>query len=340
MLPEAARSRRPAALARTGAPAFALLGLSVVAVAFVLGARLTQLDDPAALALGVTLDLTLGLPAAFYLLVVRPRGGSPARAIPVALLGLVLAAAALPPEHQAPVRVAERVVLPLELLLIGAVCARVRRAWRAAPPDATVDGVERFRRTAGEVLRSPRLADVLAGEVATVWFALFSWRRAPHVAPGTRAVSTHRRSSHGPLVLALLVLTAGEVTALHFLLALWSSTAAWVATALSLYGGAWLVADYRATALRPVLVGPDIVHVRAGLRGDVPLERGRILEVRAAEPVDVTPRLSLAFLARPNAWLVLAEPVVVTGPYGLRRPARAIGVSLDEDLDLDAPTIR
>lgn len=55
---------------------FALLALGVLATAFLLASRLATLDDPALIAAGMTLDLTVLLPVAFYFLVARPRSWS------------------------------------------------------------------------------------------------------------------------------------------------------------------------------------------------------------------------------------------------------------------------
>ena len=40
--------------------------------------------------------------------------------------------------------------------------------------------------------------------------------------------------------------------------------------------------------------------------------------------------LSKLLFAEPNLLLTFAEPVVVTGPYGIRRPAHRVAVYLDQ----------
>jgi hypothetical protein len=110
--------------------------------------------------------------------------------------------------------------------------------------------------------RVERAADVLASELAAIHCALFSWRSRAHLPGDARAFSSHKRSGHGGLVFALLVLTAVEALAIHVLPTRWSPVLAWIITALSLYGALWLLADYRASILRPVLVDSNEVWLR------------------------------------------------------------------------------
>jgi hypothetical protein len=55
----------------------------------------------------------------------------------------------------------------------------------------------------------------------------------------------------------------------------WSTLAAWIFTMGNVYGALWLIADYRPTVLRPILVSDDGVLIRAGLRGSVRVSRSR-----------------------------------------------------------------
>ena len=40
--------------------------------------------------------------------------------------------------------------------------------------------------------------------------------------------------------------------------------------------------------------------------------------------------MSLTFLTTPNLWVRLSTPVLLEGPYGIRRHARCIGLFVDE----------
>jgi hypothetical protein len=149
------------------------------------------------------------------------------------------------------------------------------------------------------------------------------------------AFSSHKRSGHGGLVFALLALTAVEVIAIHVLLALWSPVLAWIITALSLYGALWLLADYRASILRPVLVDSDDVWLRAGLRWQARVPRRMVSAVVRTAPRSQECTRSLAFLTTPNLWLEFSEPISLAGPYGIRRRVRKVGLFVDNPAEFE-----
>ena len=111
----------------------------------------------------------------------------------------------------------------------------------------------------------PRVAGVLATELALVAYAIGGWVRRP--APDHTARSFTCLRAWTPLLAGLLVLLGVEIVGVHLLVSLASPTIAWVLTALSLYGVLWLVGDAQAARHRPILV--DRLLVRVGLRWTV-----------------------------------------------------------------------
>jgi hypothetical protein len=136
-------------------------------------------------------------------------------------------------------------------------------------------------------------------------------------------------------MLAFLLLIAVEGLAVHFLLHQWSVLGAWICTIGSAYGALWLIADYRATVLRPILVSDESILFRAGFRWTVQVPVDRIAGVSRNKPELGKECVNLTFLGTPTRWLTLSEPLVAEGPYGLRRRVRAIGVAPDADDDFD-----
>lgn len=62
--------------------------------------------------------------------------------------------------------------------------------------------------------------------------------------------SMHRRAAYGAVVVALGMASLAELVAVHLLVVRWSPAGAWALTALSVYGLAWLLADYHAVRRR------------------------------------------------------------------------------------------
>jgi len=318
----------------TPSHASALLFLAILAAVYAASLtivrRFPSLAHPDAVAVGMTLDLLVVVPAAYWALLVRRTRVPVVTLVPVCVLSLVAAAAILPADRQAPIRFARALAIPLEIGLVGWIAWRAAGAWRRAGRDADADPMDRLRSAAFDVLRNERAAAIFACETAVAYYGVLSWFRGrPHVPAGRRAVAHHRRSGRGSVLVVLLVLFAGEGFAMHVLVARWSPLVAWTITIFTAYAALWLVADYRATVLRPILVGADDVVVRAGLRCTARVPRALIERCGPEKPGTGRDVANLEGLSAPTRWITVREPVVAEGPYGLRRRVRAFGVTPD-----------
>jgi hypothetical protein len=315
---------------RRGSPLlWAGIVIGVYAAASTVVQALPRLERPSVVAAGLTLDLIVVVPLGYYLLMVRRRGVPVVTLAPVVVLSVLAAGWILPPKHQMPLRILEALAVPLELGVIGWVAWRAARAFRRARRDEALDPLERLRRAAFEVTRNDRAAAVLAMEAAVFYYAMGSWWARPHAPAGAFACPHHRRSGHGRIVAALLLLLAFEAIPLHLLLWRWSAVAAWLATAGTLYGALWLIADYRATVLRPILVGEESLLVRSGFRCTLSVPRALIAGVGRKKPDFGRESLDATLLGSPTHWLTLSEPLPAEGPYGRRRRVRALGLRAD-----------
>src|SRR5918992_3143573 len=118
----------------------------VYATALVAVGHLSHLEGASAVAVGLTLDMVVVVPLAFYFLVVRPRGLPLITLAPVLVVSVVAASHVLPADHQQPLRVLEALAVPMELGLVGWIGWRAARALGRARRDATADPLERLRR--------------------------------------------------------------------------------------------------------------------------------------------------------------------------------------------------
>lgn len=200
--------------------AFALLAIGVYAAEVAIVRMRPAFEQPDLVAVGVMLDLIVVVPLAYWFLAVR-RGGWPRLSVvPVVLLGVLGAALMLPQERG----LLKILAIPYELGLVTWLSVRTWRAVRRAPGDG--DMLERFREVARDVFPARRAAEVIAFEIAVLYYALFSWRRRPEEASG--AFTYHRKSGYGAMVFAFLVMILAEAIPVHILLMRWSAAAAWV----------------------------------------------------------------------------------------------------------------
>lgn len=301
---------------------------------FVVG-QLSSLESAGAVAIGLTCDMVILVPLAFYLLFVRRGGYSVVRLAPVVVISMLAASFVLPAGHQGALHFFEAVIVPLELGLLGWVVWRATRALRVARRDGGSDPLEQFRSAAYGLLRNHRVAGVFATEISIFYFALGSWRAEPHHLAGASAFTHHRRSGQAGVVLGFVMLMVVEGIAVHLLLSMWSVLAAWIFTLSSAYGALWLISDYRATVLRPILVGDERILIRGGIRYTVEVSRSVIMSISRKRPEFGKEVLSLKLIGPPTHWMIFSEAVDVHGPYGTTRSVRAIGIEPDDPLEFE-----
>jgi hypothetical protein len=282
----------------------------------------------------ITFDLVVGVPLLFYLLVVRTTRVPAVTLVPVFLGSLFGTSLVLPDEHHGYLDLLGRLVIPAELLLLGYVGLRVYRG-RSAPVEGRGELLERLRATLRRVLPSPLAADAVAHEAALLGYALFAWRARPDVREGELGFTSHRGNGYAGILAAAGLMTAVETVAVHLLVERWSATAAWVLTALSVYGLVWLLGHFQAVRLRPVLLAPDALHVRIGLLWSVRVPYGDVASLAPAgtdAPARRAPGYLHAVTLGPARLLVeLREAVHVDGIYGyVKKDVRHIGLAVDD----------
>jgi hypothetical protein len=175
---------------------------------------------------------------------------------------------------------------------------------------------------------------MLGYELGVLYYALGCWGKRP-AGNESMAFSYHRRGSYGAIVAALLMVLPVEMVAVHFGLQTWSRPAAWILTGLELYGVLWLIGDYQAVRLRPLLVDGDALYVRLGLRWTARVPYEQIRRARPRERGEVCTRrspgyLSAALLVDPQLILELDESVLARGPYGIRKKVTRVGLAVDD----------
>jgi len=129
-------------------------------------------------------------------------------------------------------------------------------------------------------------------------------------APGPLSFSYYK--SVAPMMWVFVALASIELLAGHLLLALWSSTAAWILSAAALATMVWIVALIRSFRTRPVLLEGDRLVLRIGSLRSVSIGLGNLAAVRTSWPsgfLDDRSVLNLALISYPNLLFDLAQPL-------------------------------
>ena len=324
------QARRPLPLAVTlGLPGLVLVGL--VAIATV--PAMAPLHRPAVWH-GLAVDFVLSVPLLYLALVWRsaiPR----VSVVPVFLVGVGLASLLVPDQHQSWLQFVRGWVVPgIELGVVALVAARLvalRRAYRHEAVGRR-DVMETLRAASRSLLPSG-ISHLLATELAVIYYGVVARRLPP---PAAHRFSYHRESGLIPLLIALLAVVALEATAIHFLLAMWSSRAAWLLTGLSLYGGLQLLALLRSIPRRPIEIESDRLRVRFGWLQEIDLpwdaiERVEATGVDPAIPFPAARKQYRRFgLTGHNVVIHLRQRVDGIGLYGRRLPCRWLALHVDK----------
>lgn len=330
----AERPSRPALPKLFAALVLLVYGIELVAVR---GSRGASSD---VIALAATIDLTIFVPSLYWLLVVRPSGASPWRVVAALAASLLGARLVLPPAQREYLHLARYLVLPAELALTWWVALRVRQFARGvSTADAALDVPERVRAALLHAMPYRATAEIFATELSLFWYALFSWRRRPHVPAGTRAFTGHRRSGTTAVIAALIAATVVEAIPMHFLLRAWSARLAWTLTALGALSLVWLLGLLRSVQLRPTLLAADSLVVRCGLRWTVEIPLDAIAAVDAARatlPRNSPGLLRATIAAQPDLLLTLNRPLRARGLYGTWRDVTRVALAVDDRAALAA----
>jgi hypothetical protein len=305
--------------------ALLLLGGLLAALYVVCGVlawSLPRLGSPDAVAVGLSIDLTVTAAALVWWFGTR-RGVLSRRApLWVASLGVTLATRLI----AAPLRWLVVVGPVLELALIVWLVARIRvvvRGARAAGDQGPIAALEAGFTAAGF---PARVAAILASELGVVWLAATGWFRRSDAADAT--LFSMRRTSWLAIAGVFGFLIAVETFALHLALSMWSPIAAWISTASTAYVLLWLSADSHAIRLYPVAVRDGALWLRIGVRwrAIIPLT-----EIASAVEISQTPKTSVKLaLLEASVLVTLRAPVELRGPFGLRRTTNELALTIDD----------
>lgn len=268
-------------------------------------AAIVRLHPDARVLLAASADLLVTIPLLYYFLVIRSGAQSWITLVPVLLAGLLRTSLLMPSTFSWKPAVG----IFSEVALLALVAYRVR------------SGESNF------------VTRAVTAELSLLGYAFFSWRRRSEIPAGARAFTLHRESGIVTLFGLLAAVSVVEAAGVHLIVQRWNPTAAWVITALSLYGAVLLVALARSILLQPVLITADDVYLRFGLLRQARIARSNIASIQAAG--DPLPKVKFTGGADLRQVIHTHEPVVVEYLYGFRRETTAIAVTLDGVADLE-----
>lgn len=286
------------------------------------------------LPMAVTFDLLVGVPLLFYFLVVR-RCQLPLSSL-IGVVGACLAIAfwLIPPAQQQPLRVLQFLPVVLELGTLALLMIKAHRlvqyyqlAYHQEPqfwPCAQL-AIQQTLGPAGVLL---------VAEMEMLRYALFGWWDSPESKPTATVFSNYRESGFMAFVIMFGAALAIETTVVHLLAIQWSTRVANWLLFFDAYSLLMLLAHVHAVRLRPVLLTLSTLHLRVGFVWQLTVARAEVVAIETLRdnptPADDLLNLTKLLFTPPNLLLTFAHPVVVQGPYRIRRTVRRAAIYLDQ----------
>ena len=289
---------------------------------------------PQPLSVAITLDLILIAPLAYYL-VIRKTSLSPFTSLRVFTLGIVLAGLLLTEHSSTLLTILKTWVSPvIEIALIGYIGWKFYAARKNLRGRNTeeLDFLMHCRIILQSVLGSQKLANILAAELA-VFYYLFS-KKFKNI-DNKKSFSCYKESGIILVLSVFLSLFVIETIGMHFIVQLWSNTAAWIFSVLGFYSCLQLLAHIRSLMARPILITYNNVILRHGIMGgDVIIPFSNIEKIEENNKYiagqDVVKMAFIKGLEKHQLAIYLHEPQAVTKIFGIQKTARIILISIDK----------
>ena len=317
---------------------FAATAGALVAIEWWLASRAAAAHP--AVALAITLDLLVGLPLLYYVLLVRPKTVPAGTQIGAFIAAALIGRLALPPSMRGYANSVLALLWLIELLLFGLLAWRVKHVighYRRLRPQQVYPGDALVASLAAAGLPR-RMAAIIATEALLLRALLTGWFTAFRTAPGQRAFTYHRRGGYGAVLGVLVFCLVGETAGIHLLVRHWSPPVAWILSGLSVYTLIWLLGDFQALKLNPIVLSATTLHLRTGLRWRVDVPRAAIRSVRRSTAADRRQPAYLDLAPLGNAaWIVEVDrPLTASGIFGIAKTAMAFGINVDDPAALRA----
>jgi hypothetical protein len=189
---------------------------------------------------------------------------------------------------------------------------------------------ERLEAAVGQLLPA-RIVRLAGAELRILWLALCSWRAAPDIPAGCQGFGYHRHLA--PQMWALLAITAIEAGSEHALIRHWSAVAGTILAVLGDLGLVYMIGLVKSLRLKPGLLTPDGLRIRAGCLIDRLVPYKQIAGLRpafAGGDIRANTNWNMELLAWPNVMLDLKVPLRGGSLRADRRLVVSLAFRLDE----------
>ncbi|AST91127.1 hypothetical protein ACWE42_11860 [Sutcliffiella cohnii] len=195
--------------------------------------------------------------------------------------------------------------------------------------------IERLSEEISTKLGNQFLSNVVRQELYVLYFSLFVWFQKGKKQSSAQ-YTYHISSQIKTIVIVFGILIFGEGMLFHFLLQKWSEVAAWILTALNIYGLLYLVGLYNSVKHMPHEMSNGRLIIRLGFQSSIDFDLTNIAKISKAKALDLGEKVpsdmyySLLNIDSPQYEIMLHEPVEMTGMFGKKKFIKRIVCRMDE----------
>ncbi len=290
-------------------------------------------DDPVNLSAAITFDLLISTPV-LYFLTIRKSEIPNTTVVPVFILGIIIASFILPIEHQYYLSLVKTWFLPfLELAIITYVILTIRKTFKAIKKNLStqLDFFTAAKEASGNILPK-KLVIPFATELSVFYYGFVSWKQRKL---SKNEFSYHKTTSTRMLLVVFIFLILVETFTVHLLLQRWSTVAAWILSAISIYTIFQIFGIAKSLSKRPISIDKDSLSLRYGVMSDALIPHEKIESVSAftksVEKHEGYAHLSsFKDMEGHNILIELKEELILSGFYGMKKTYNKILIYLDE----------
>lgn len=293
-------------------------------------------------------DLTIVLPLSFYLFVVRNRL-SLITLLPVIIGGFWFVYFIVPSHELAifnyfkyTIFGLEGLFIVIELFLLAMLLRKIPTLSQNYKKQKEIDFYypTATRTALKTTFGQKKLFDILVYDFSIFYYGFFAWKKKWIDRAHTRSFTIHTNSGYFGLFIMLVHAMVIEVIGVHFLIAhFWSPTAAWIFTALDVYALLWIIADFHAVRLSPIVIKDGTLFAQVGIRREIMVDLNTIKSIqptitskkeRAREKHSFAITLPNLFEEDPQFEIELTEPSLAYLPFGLKKEMTKLYVTVDD----------
>jgi hypothetical protein len=250
-------------------------------------------------------------------------------------VAIAIAGVILPAAQQTYLDLIKKLIPLLELVVLGFLFIKIRaiiKHYHASKVTA-IYSIEALVASFQHVLGASVPAKILVAELLLLYHAFGGWfKKFTSRDPEHAVFSYHRRVGYTAIMCVVTLILLVETTALHLLLLHWSALAAWIFTGLSLYSLLWLIGDYHAIRLHPIVLDETHLHLRIGMRWRAIIPLSDIAEIQSPLRREKnTDDMNFALFGSPRLVIALRQPVKIRGLFGIQKEARRLALTLDDE---------